>query len=284
MLSTDDAILRARRDLALSTFVRRLLLIIMLIVALVGPMLQGGWVSGGLLVGLLIFWMSLQARSLRLSQETAHSPMLIAAGAYQEAEEQIERSLRGFSIAQNVKLMGLHYLSLLRHAQKRFDEAVLVCHALLERRGTIESIERSTRLVLADSLLELNDLRGAHAAILGLYSHRLSLGEAMQLLVIELEYSARVGGWQEMLNNAASKIDLAEAMPGEAAARAQAFLALAAKMSGLTEMSLWLRRRAELLMDPSELIGAKPFLRELWETSEFTPSPGNPGEDTFPSE
>lgn len=270
MISTDDAILRVRRDLALTILVRRLLLILMLVVALFGPLLQGGWITGIVLVGLLFLWMSLQAKSIRRSQEAASSSMLIAAGAYQEAEEQIERSLRGFSIAQNVKLIGLHSLGVLRHAQRRFDEAALVCRALLDRRDKSEPMERSAKIVLADSLLELGDLRGAHDAILGLYSHRLALGEAMQLLVIELEYSARIGAWQEMLANAASKIDLAEAMPTQPAAKAQAFLALAAKRTGLSELAYWLQRRSELLVDPSELTQAKPVLGELWGTA--TPS------------
>lgn len=270
MLSTDDAILRARRDLAMGTFVRRALLVSMLVVALLGPILQGGWVSGAILVGLLFCWLSLQARSFRRSQEAVQSSMLIAAGEYQQAEAQIERSLKGFSIARNAKLIGLHHLALLRHAQRRFDETVMVCRALLDRPTKMDHVERSSRLMLADSLLELGDLRGAHDAIVGLYNYRLSLAEAMQLLVIELEYSARASAWKEMINNAPTKIDLSEAMPTVSSARAQACLALAAKNSGLSELSQWLRRRAELLVDPSELVRDKQFLAELWETSPST--------------
>jgi len=266
MLSTDDAILRVKRDLIFSAVVRKGFLALMLVIAMLGPMLHSGWISGFVLMTLLICWMALQAKSLRKSQQAAFSPMLIAAGDFQQAEEHIEQSLRGFSITQNVKVMCLHYLGMLRHAQKRFDESAMLCRAVLERQTRrINPIERPATLMLADSLLELNDLHGAHDAIARLYKHQLSLNEAMQLMVIELDYQSRIASWKTMLAGAPAKIELAEAMPTASAARAQAFLSLAAQNMGLTELSQWLRRRVELLMDRKILIEQRPLLASLWD-------------------
>ena len=54
--------------------------------------------------------------------------------------------------------------------------------------------------MLADSLLELGDLAGAHEALVSLYSQKLTLIEAMNLLVVQLDYESRVGAWPSMFH------------------------------------------------------------------------------------
>jgi hypothetical protein len=97
-----------------------------------------------------------------------------------------------------------------------------------------------------------------------LHEERLSLGEAVQLLMIELDYGSRVGAWDYMLANIMTKVQLAEIMPTQSAARAQALLALAAKKLGRNEWSDWLAKRAALLVDPAELVVERPVLKELF--------------------
>src|SRR5690606_11492084 len=119
-----------------------------------------------------------------------------------------------------------------------------LCRALLRQRlGAMSSINRQSRLILADALLEIGDLRGAHDAITGLYKQRLSLSEAMTLLQIELDYQARIGAWEAMAANIAAKVQMAELLPAPAAARTQAMLALAAQKTGSTDWAEFLRRR-----------------------------------------
>jgi hypothetical protein len=161
--------------------------------------------------------------------------------------------------------MGLHHLAMLRHAQNCYQDSAMLCRAVLRQRlGNLAGLSKQSRLMLADALLELNDLRGAYDAIIRLYDQRLTLGEAMSLLRIELDYESRLGAWQQMLENVRTKVELSELMPANASARSQALLALAAKNDGKQKLSDWLRRRAELLADVESLKNERPLLKELW--------------------
>src|SRR5207244_1843885 len=123
---------------------------------------------------------------------------------------------------------------------------------------SLRGLSRSSRLMLADSSLELGDLQSAHAAINDLFGERLSLSEAMNLLGVQLDYESRIGAWEQMLSNARTKVQLAELMNSAPAARVQAFLALAARKLGRTELESWLAKRAELLSDIQELVTRRP--------------------------
>src|SRR5205823_4411539 len=180
----------------------------------------------------------------------ADSPTLMASVQFDEAELRIERVLRSFSIFRTVKLLSLHHLAVLRHAQRRWRDSAQLSQALLRQRlGSLQGLSRSSRLMLADSLMELGDMRGAYDALAGLYNQRLTLAEAMNLLAVQLDYEARIAAWSAMVQNLPAKVQLAELMPSTSAARTQALLALAAKRTGRDDWHNWLRRRAELLTD-----------------------------------
>lgn len=217
------------------------------------------------LLGIIAFWIWLSLNSARSSRTAAESPSLIAAGQFEEAERNIEQAVRTFSLFRPVKLQALHHLALLRHAQRRWQESALLSRALLRQRlGSLQPISKPTLLLLADSLLELGDVRGAYDAIAGLYRERLSLPEVLNLLAIQLDYSTRIGAWQSMLDNVMEKVQLAELMPPLVAARTQAAMALAARKVGRQDLSDWLRARAQLLADVQQLTQDRPALCELW--------------------
>jgi hypothetical protein len=67
-----------------------------------------------------------------------------------------------------------------------------------------------------------------------------------------------------MLQNIMTKVQLAEIMPTQSAARAQALLGLAAKKLGRADWSDWLAKRAALLVDPAEMMTERPVLKELF--------------------
>ena len=220
-----------------------------------------------LIVGIL--WLVLSYRSVRGSRIAAASPSLIASGQYDAAEQRIVAAMHSFSLFRTVKLLTLHHLALLRHAQQRWQETVMLCRALLRQRlGPAAGLGKSTHLILAEALLELGDLSGAHDCLLGLYDQRLTLGEAIRLQSVQLDYLSRVGAWDQMLQEVQTKIQLAELMPADGAARVQALLALAARRGGRDDLSTWLRRRVELLADPAELSRRRPILAELWRLEE----------------
>lgn len=220
-----------------------------------------------------VIWITLGYHSMKNSRLAANSPSLIAAGQFELAEHQIEQALKNFSIFRTSKLLSLHHLAVLRHAQRRWADAAELCNALLRQRlGSLIGLSRQSRLILADSLLEMGDLNGSYQAISSLYDHRLSLAEALSLLHVQLDYLWRVNGWEQMLAGLKNKVEMAELMNTPNAARTQALLALAAKKSGREELSAWLRRRVELLVNVNELTSARPILRELWPDAATLPA------------
>jgi hypothetical protein len=256
---------RVRRDLTLST-VLKICLGLAAAVAIWSPAALGNIANHSvLLLGVGVVWLVLSYRSLKGSRLAADAPSLIAAGRYEAAERHIDQALRSFSLFRTTKLLGIHHLATLRHAQRRWNESALLCRALIRQRlGPLAPLARASRLTLADSLLEMGDPAGAHEAVVPLYQERLTLGEALQLLSVNLDYQARVGDWRQMATRIETKTQMAELMPAAQAARAQALLALAAKRIGRDDWASWLRRRVELLADVQELCVRRPMLWDLW--------------------
>ena len=267
MLSAETAISRFRRDVTLAALLRAALLT-GAAVAMGLNLIQAVKFDGTLmLLGVGVLWVLLSYRSVRGTRLAAESPSLIAAGDLEAAEEQVERALQSFSLFGSSKLLSLHHLALLRHAQRRWGDSAMLCRTLLgQRLGSMRSIAKPSRLLLTDALLELGDLKGAYVTIADLYREQLSLSESMNLLLVQLDYESRIGAWQAMLPQGAAyrRLQLAEMMPAKNAARAQALMALAATRLGRMEWAGWLRRRAELLADPKDLIAERPILSELW--------------------
>ena len=265
MMPARLAIARFRRDITLGSVLNALLLAGVFVAFVAGGISSSRIGDLLLLLGLGVVWVTLGYQSMKGSRLAAASPQLIATGQFEQAEHQIEQALKTFSLFRTSKLLSLHHLALLRHAQNRWSDAAELCAALLRQRlGSLKGLTRQSRLILADSLLELGDLRGAYGAISHLYNERLSLAEAMKLLAVQLDYLARVNAWGAMLLGLESRVELAELMNASQAARTQAHLALAAKKTGRGELSDYLRRRAELLVDPAELVASRPLLAELW--------------------
>jgi hypothetical protein len=216
-----------------------------------------------LLVGLI--WVVLSFRSMRDSRIAADSSSLIAAGQYDAAEQRLSTALHSFSLFKTVKLLSLHHLAVLRHAQKRWRDSAMLAQALLRQPArSLSGLNKSARLILIDALLEMGDRRAAHEAIVSLYTQRLSLSEAVKLMGLQLDYEAQIGAWDAMMQRLGAKIQLAELSPTASAALSQALLALAARRTGRSDCENWLRRRAELLVEPAELATRRPILRELW--------------------
>jgi hypothetical protein len=259
MISAESAVSRTRRDLTVGSFIKYTLILAGLFCIVIG-------LNGPVVITVIAFiWLVLSFRSAQTSRSAMDSSTLIASGQFDAAEKQIEHALTRFSMFRTSKLLSLHHLALLRHAQRHWRDAAVLSHALLgQRLGSLDNLNKSSRLMLADSLLELGDLPGAYNAINALYDQHLSLGEAMNLLQVQLDYLWRVGAWEQMFNPIATKVQLAELMPSISSARVHALLALSAKRLNKSDWESWLRRRAELLCDIQQLITQRPVLAELW--------------------
>ena len=263
MIPAETVISRVRRDLTLSTVLKGLIIGVgvatFVMRGTIGP-------SHLLVLALLgLAWIVLSYRSAMGSRRAVDSQSLIAAGRYEAAEEQIEQVLGTFSLFRTSKLLGIHQLAVLRHAQQRWADAAVLCRALLGRRlGPIKGVNKQCRLMLADAMLELGDSNGAHDALAGLYQQRLTLAEAINLVAVQADFHGRSENWAELAAGIENKVQLAELMPSSLAARTQALLALAAKKTGRDDWASWLTRRAELLADVQELCARRPVLWELW--------------------
>ena len=267
MISVQQAISRFRRDTTLSTVLKTALAFCLAAVLMLHFIPLGKTLDPTfLLIALGIIWMMLWHYTAKGSRLAAESSSLIASGRLDQAEAQIEQSLKAFSMSRSVKSMSLLNLALVRLAQKRWPDTALLCREVLSTpKNTPEHLSKSGRLMLADSLLEMGDLRGAHEALSGLYQHRLTLSEALNLLRVQTDYLSRIGAWPQLFEGVSTKIALAEIMPTPNAARVQAMLALAAKKTGKPQWSDWLKRRVELLVDVRDLATERPALWELWE-------------------
>lgn len=263
-ITTDQAIERFRRHLAMGTALRAALLVAVT-AALIGPWLSGRAAGAALLVAAGAAWILLTQRALRVSQLASEGSQLIASGQLDLAEQRLDAAVRRFSIHRAVKFMSLHHLAVLRHAQRRWSESADLCRALLRQRlREGDGLGRSARLLLSEALLEMDDLPGAHAAIAGLYQARLPLGEAVHLLRVQTDYEARIGASASMLRGVGPKVALAELMDATSSARTQALLARAAQREGRSDLSAWLRDRAALLESPARLVYWREDLQGLW--------------------
>ena len=265
MLRVETAIQRVHRGNAVASALK-----VAFFLAIVGCLLIGPTFPKLLALGAVLFaWIWLSFTSARGSQIVADSPSLIASGQYEEAEQRIDQAIASFSLFRIVKLQALHNLALLRHAQQRWQETAILCRALLRQRlGPNRSLSRQSHLILADALLEMSDLPGAYQAMINLYRQRLPLSEVLSLLLVQLDYESRVGAWQEMMRAIEMKVQLAELMPTQQSARAQALLALAAMKMGRQDWADWLRQRAQLLAEPQRICADRPNLGELWNISQ----------------
>ena len=260
------AVARLRRDLTLTGLVKWGLLLLAAAAMFAQAVPAFAFIGSVALASVAGLWLVLSYFSVRGSRAAAITPVLIAAREYEQAQQSIDEALVGFSLFRSVKLRSLHHLALLRHAQRRWEEAAMLCRALLaERLGILSGVARSARLVLAECVLELGDLHGAYEALDGLYGQQLPLAEALELTALQLDYLSRTGQWGPMMEAADRKAALAELMPASRAARTQALLALAARKLGVAPWEQWLRRRVELLADRADLLAQRPLLAELWD-------------------
>lgn len=272
MLSARTAIARSRRGITLGLAVHLLLWAAaaasLVVAALPLPGVLG---MDGRLVMMVVLavWLTASVRSWRSTRLGAEVRNLLASGEFAAAEEQIDRSLRSFSLFRPAKLVALHQLASLRLAQGRGGDAAALCREVLNHRlGLQPALRRSSQLMLAQALLDEGGPAASAAAagpLAALRAERLSLAESTNLLHLDLDCRSRVGDWSGMLRDWMPKVQLAEVMPAGNSARVQALLALAALRLGRADVADWLRRRAELLVDsPEDLVRRRPLLAALW--------------------
>ncbi len=220
-------------------------------------------VGGSVMAGVIAILFMLSGKSMRTQQAVGRASQLIGAGQYDEAEKTLSQGLKSLMLYHGPRLGMLQNLAALRHAQRRFRDAALLATELLRYRKGAGTVDRPLRLMLAECALEMNDLQTAHAALAQI-PPVLPVREMLKLMELQVEYCVRISAWPAALDQLPMKVELAELLPAEPAARVQGLLALAAHREGRSDWASWLKRRAELLTDIPRLLEARPMLRELW--------------------
>lgn len=201
-------------------------------------------------------WMLLVMASARMARALQTTAALMALGQWAEAEQELARVWRGFTIFSTTLLMACQQLGTLLRARRDYAQASRVLRTVLQfvpRRRAMRAFERTVRLLLADVELELGNLSGAYDAFRPVFGAPLSLAERLLLLPIELRYELASGHTQTAVTGLPDKVRHAELLEAPQAARVHAMLAEACQREGLTAQADYLRRRSALYHDPDSL-------------------------------
>lgn len=249
-----------------------------------GPAIGSSAAATVQVVLFLAMWIGLTAGGVRQSRAAMQWPMMIAQGQIEEAEEQIDKALRGFTVLSSVKLMGLHHLARIRLGQKRWADAATLSRGLLRHPlRAMPGLSAASYQILAEASIRLGDLGGAFVALQYLRRQKLSLDQSQGALLLETLYLARIGAWPSMMDGIKSKLRLAELMPADGAALTQGLLAVAAQRRGRDDWADYLRSRCDLLADMPRLAAEEVCLQTIWPPAaprlEITP-PADPSRES----
>jgi len=205
-------------------------------------------------VVLVLLWVLMSTTTAKVTRglpplaQIAHHPA-------QQLETRIAQALEQKPVMRWARLMTYHRLATLRHRQGRFEEAAEICHAILSQplNGPAAGAKPHLLLMLVEANLGARNLTGAYHALEQLHATRLSLVESLQRLVLATRYELMVGAFGETMQNARSKIEMAELMPVPQCGAMHAMLATAAQRTGEAKKSAWLWERANLLTSPEML-------------------------------
>jgi hypothetical protein len=215
---------------------------------IVRPGARTAWLGPAVLTGVLIVWLPSLLRGRQQRQLITMSGEFLAQGRLDAAEASLTQALERFTLATAPQVVACHYMAVLAHARQQFDEAVGWCRAVLRyAQRTAGGMLRSCRLLLADSLINLDCLAEAHEALKPLYSQSLSLTERLMLLPIQLRYELACGHYESALHDLPGRVQMAGLLETKPSARVQAMLAVACRRQGRRDEADFLWQRVEAL-------------------------------------
>lgn len=229
------------------------------------------WFTG---LAAFVAWIMLTTLGVRQVHATNRASMMVAAGRLDLAEEHLVQTLRQFGIYRASKLLACHCLAVVVHGQKEYEAAAELCRAVVALgRTRSRPVARLCRILLADCSMVLGDIPAAVTALEPLRprpisierrgSQELSLAEQMLLLPIDLRCRIITGDLDRATADLVWRIRVAEILDSSRAAVAHALLAEACRRQGREVLAAFLRRRAELYHDLSELAATYPALADV---------------------
>ena len=157
MMQVDQAIRRVNRDVVL-VWAMHIALGAGVIFAIVGGAAMG--VPTILLAAIpCTLWVLLAINGVRETRNALQWPSLIASGKLDEAQREIERTIRGFTILRSVKLLCLHQLAVVKMAQRQWGEALQLSKAIVRHKlPKDQTLERASMMVIAGAAVQSGQL------------------------------------------------------------------------------------------------------------------------------
>lgn len=207
----------------------------------------GDWV-GFLAIVAAGLWIAMGTRSARLLQAARQASLLLAAGRIDDARRLAAECATSLSLNRQVTARSLWTLAGI-YSTRNDSRRVAHLTSFLLGRPRLSTGEQNDgiRLLLAEALANLGELRSATAAVMPLYQRPLDLPGSLRLLLLQLRIEGRAGQFRAMCDNLQQKVETAELLPMPQLLHAHALLWLAAQRCGLSEWESFLRRRTELL-------------------------------------
>ena len=216
------------------------------------------------LLALLVGWVIVILRSIRLTREIQTGSVLMAIGKLDDAEVWLRRAMTRFSLSTRAKLVAGELLATLFLRREAYKDVIAICRELLHYPlKRVHHVWVNTRLMLADSLLMLDRLAEAHDAIAGVYDVPLSLEARMKLLPIQLRYELAAGHAASSVSALPEKLKIAELMDSESAALVHALLAEACRRQAMPTQHAFLAERARLYHDLDKLTDRVPAIAPI---------------------
>ncbi|MFQ5490222.1 MAG: hypothetical protein ACE5GE_05825 [Phycisphaerae bacterium] len=248
---------RFRRQMRLASLLQGCLIVALCVTLVV--FYRGGrawqiWTVLGLgaMAGL---WIAMSWRTIKQVRSARSSSTLLAQGQLEEARRKLLQVLEGPSPLRSGKILACHYLAVSAHLDSAYREAAIICRSLLRYRlGSMNSIATATRMVLADSLLMLNDTAGAGPVVQAIQQSPLSLSDRMTMLPIELRYQLAAGRSEQAVEDLTGKVKIAELLEAPGSALTHVLLAEACRRMDMPQQQEYFLRRARLLADVEPIV------------------------------
>jgi hypothetical protein len=254
-----ESVLRTfRRQLAVAKVVRVGVIIVAAIVfvwAAVQPESESRWALGLMIAAVLAMWLNMLISAARLTRDLQAGTALLATGQLDDAEYWLKRAVTRFSMTAHTKLQAGVELATVLFRRDRHVDVVSVCREVLRHRvSRVRNVWIGARILLADSLLRLNEIDAAYEAMRPVYETRLSLTDRMKLLPVQLRYELAADHSSASVSALAEKVQIAELLDASQAALVHALLAEACRRESMPAQQAFLVNRARLYHDLEPLV------------------------------
>jgi len=208
------------------------------------------WVLG-LMVGVVVaMWLNMLIGAARVTRDLQAGSALLATGQLDEAEYWLKRAVTRFSLTAHTKLLAGVELATVLFRRDRYVDVVSVCREVLRHRvSRLRNVWIGARILLADSLLQIDEINAAYEAMRPVYDTRLTLTDRMKLLPVQLRYELAADHSSVSVNALAEKVQIAELLDASQAALVHALLAEACRRESMPVQQAFLVNRAKLYHD-----------------------------------